>query len=139
MDIELRIKGTPSELAAVLEILGEQKEQVVPQTDTSVTTVWSYALKDIFWAKLSLGCKALIRKLSEQPNGYWDEQLKSELGVGTSSIGGSLSSIGLNMRGPLFKDKGLTWPVRREHREDTDRWMYILEPEWQEFVSAFPD
>lgn len=137
MEIELRIKGTPSELVTILKSLGEEIEPLDTSSnelDTQIDPGWTNGLKSIFWAKLSPGCQALFKKLSERPNGYWDEELKTELGIRSSALGGSLSSVGLNMRGPIFRDKQLPWPVKREHREDTDRSMYILEPDWRQFV-----
>ena len=123
--VTITIEGEMSELAQLLGKMGElggAKQIVIKGGESEWTD--ERVLK--VWRDLSENCKAVLSEIAKKDDMTW-EQLIEKTGRTANEIGGSLSSLGANLRNHGFK--GITHPLA-----GNEKGGYNLLPVWKEII-----
>ncbi len=117
-------------MAPVLGKMGDlmaAKKIGVKATVSGGEAEWTEARVLEVWKDLSENCKKVLIEIASTEDMAWEHLLK-ELGWPPNKIGGSLSSLGAQLRNHGFK--GITYPLVWEDEGE----RYNLLPAWRELI-----
>lgn len=109
--VTIIIEGDMGDLAPVLSKIGELREsRQVHVTSTVIGNGAEWTEERILevWKDLSENCKKVLLEVAMTEDMTW-EQLQEKLGWSLNEIGGSISSLGAQLRNHGFK--GITRPL----------------------------
>ena len=127
--VTVTIEGDIGELAPVLAKIGElrgSKSAGVTPTIVGGAAEWTEERVLRVWKDLSEDCKKVLIEVAKNGDMTW-EQLQEELSWSPNKIGGSLSSLGAQLRKHGLK--GITHPLMENEADG-----YSLLPVWTETV-----
>ena len=127
--VTVTIEGDIGELAPVLARIGElrgPKSAGVTATIVGGAAEWTEERVLGVWKDLSEDCRKVLIEVAKNEDMTW-EQLQNELSWTPNKIGGSLSSLGAQLRNHGLK--GITRPLM-ENKADG----YSLLPVWTETI-----
>ncbi len=127
--ITITIEGDMEELGTILGKLGELKDVKEPGKLGKVVLTgeeWTRERVLSVWNDLSEKAKTVLGIIAQNDDKSWDEQLRI-IGWTGSEVGGSLSSLGAQLRNHSLK--GITAPLF-----DSKVGGYSLLPIWKETI-----
>lgn len=127
--VTITIEGDLGELATVLRKIGELKETKQAGVATGIVgseAEWTEKRVLEVWKDLTEECKKVLIEIAKAEELSW-KQLQEKLGWTPNKIGGSLSSLGAQLRNHGLK--GITYPLVENNSDG-----YNLLPVWRKTV-----
>ncbi|MFC1937905.1 hypothetical protein ACFLWY_05060 [Chloroflexota bacterium] len=127
--ITITVEGDTEELGPILRKLGELKGAKEPDKRGKVGATgeeWTRERVLAVWNDLSENAQTVLGVIAKNDDKSWDEQLRI-IGWTGSKVGGSLSSLGAQLRNHSLK--GITEPLF-----DNKESGYSLLPIWQKTI-----
>ena len=108
--VTITIEGNIADLAPVLAKIGELKEAKLAGITSTVTGEAGWTEERVLevWKDLSENCKKVLIEVAKTKDMTW-EQLQERLNWTPRKIGGSISSLGAQLRNHSLK--GITYPL----------------------------
>lgn len=126
--VTITIEGDIADLAPVLAKIGELKEAKLAGITSTVTGEAGWTEERVLevWKDLSENCKKVLIEVAKTKDMTW-EQLQERLNWTPRKIGGSISSLGAQLRNHSLK--GITYPLI-ENKADG----YNVLPIWRKTI-----
>lgn len=102
-------------------------EEVERKEEETTAPQWTEERVLLVWNGMSDGAQRVLREIAKRPDGYVWKELAKALGRDARSLGGSLSSVGHQLRRQGFTN--LPMPVRDNPRGT--EWVCDLDAVWQ--------